>query len=134
MGEENIGPKVYGYWFYKEDNYWYIIYDKINGLTLNTIAGYVSGIKIPIFKNCISKHLFDLIVAKINKMHDLGIYHGDLHGNNIIIEITDDKITNVYIIDYGKAKYIYNKLGEIDIKVSDILSDYDKVLIYIKTC
>jgi serine/threonine protein kinase len=134
MGEENIGPKVYGYWFCEKDNSWYIVSDKINGVCLNTIAGYLYGLRVPIFKNCISKHLSDLIEAKVNKMHDLGVYHGVYHGDNILVEIIDDKITDVYIIDYGKAKYIYNNLGEIDIKAADILADYNKVLQFIKTC
>lgn len=48
-----------------------------------------------------------LVEAKIQKMHDHGIIHMDLHNGNVFI-ILDSKgeVTDVMFIDYGFARYI----------------------------
>jgi tRNA A-37 threonylcarbamoyl transferase component Bud32 len=43
----------------------------------------------------------DLIIDKIRSIHNLGIYHGDIHEENIVIRGND-----VRIIDYGTTRFI----------------------------
>lgn len=37
------------------------------------------------------------------KLHDLGIYHGDLTENNIVVDLSHDEI---FLIDFGRSKFI----------------------------
>ena len=49
------------------------------------------------------------IVDIIKKLHKCGIYHGDIHYGNFVI----DKINNkIYLIDFGNSKYINEMLRE----------------------
>lgn len=121
MGEEGIGPKLYSYWFCEQDQTWYIVNEKINGITLDQ------------YNNCISQELYNLIRAKINKMHSLGVIHYDLHAGNIILVTEGNHIVDIYIIDYGRAKYIYDEQGNLAIDPSHIMVD-DKALEYISLC
>ena len=46
------------------------------------------------------------IASSVRKMHDIGIYHGDLHLKNIMIKVAKDSGFSVYIIDMDKSKLI----------------------------
>lgn len=46
-------------------------------------------------------HYSNAIRDKVMQLHSLGIYHGDLHEENIVIDGSD-----VRIIDYGMSKFI----------------------------
>lgn len=59
------------------------------------------------------------IKRQIEKMHSLGIIHGDLHGNNIVI---NPDTNDVRLIDFGKSYYIH----EIDDDVIDELNVFLK--------
>ena len=50
----------------------------------------------------------NLVRAKVNKMHNLGILHGDLHGENfyIIRDPKTGKVVDVMILDFGRAKFL----------------------------
>lgn len=43
------------------------------------------------------------IKDKLYKLHDLGIYHGDLTENNIVVDLSYDEI---FLIDFGRSKFI----------------------------
>jgi tRNA A-37 threonylcarbamoyl transferase component Bud32 len=53
---------------------------------------------------------------KIQKLHSLGILHGDLHSNNIVI---NQDMNEIKIIDFGESKFI-----------SEIKKDKDKYIQY----
>lgn len=44
------------------------------------------------------------VARAVRKMHDAGIYHGDLHLKNILIESKDNNKFNVFIIDLDKSE------------------------------
>ncbi len=54
------------------------------------------------------------IIIKMSKavkdMHDVGIYHADLHLKNILVQSDKDGYVNVYIIDLDKSKQ-YEKIS-----------------------
>jgi serine/threonine protein kinase len=49
-----------------------------------------------------------LVTSSIKKMHRIGIEHGDLHSDNIMVTYNPEtfKIKKVWIIDYGAATYV----------------------------
>jgi tRNA A-37 threonylcarbamoyl transferase component Bud32 len=105
MSKHHIAPKIYKYGITK--------YNK-NELQY----GIIIMKKMPyILKN----HLFiddmSIVVDKINKMHSLGYYHGDLQTSNIGIDIKNGKITKCRIIDW-----FYSNIISSD---NNIKSDFD---------
>ncbi|MFC1890390.1 lipopolysaccharide kinase InaA family protein [Thermodesulfobacteriota bacterium] len=50
------------------------------------------------------------IIAKaaesIAEMHDIGIYHGDLHLRNILVQINARKSVRVFLIDFDKSRLV----------------------------
>ncbi len=97
LGKLGISPKIYAYWYC--DGY-YVVYKKINGLSLKE---YIN-----IYKDKLksSQQFSDRLKKKIDKivekMHNNGISHNDLHHENILLEIdTYGNIKKVYIIDFG---------------------------------
>ena len=111
VGKENIGPKIYNIHFIydKTRNILYniIIMEHIDGVTLETYIG----------DNTLTTTHIKLLDTTINKLHKLGIVHGDLHRNNIIV-VSNKKTIRFCIIDYGRSgnkkkilnrEYDYNK-------------------------
>jgi hypothetical protein len=41
--------------------------------------------------------------SKMEKLHEAGIWHGDMHLNNIIVQIQPSGKPKLYIIDYGRS-------------------------------
>lgn len=41
---------------------------------------------------------------QVRKMHDLGIYHGDLHLKNLLLQRRPDATPRVYVIDFDRAE------------------------------
>mgnify|MGYP001600857390 CR=1 FL=1 len=53
---------------------------------------------------------FQKLEKLVEKMHNLGVYHEDLHEDNIMFNLdTDHKIKKIVIIDYGLAS-VYRKI------------------------
>lgn len=47
----------------------------------------------------------EMLEAKISKLHDEGIVHGDLHTDNIMVTLSPTGATQrVWIVDYGHAR------------------------------
>ncbi len=46
------------------------------------------------------------LAALIKKMHNLGIYHGDLHIGNILIQVSPGKRPCIHMIDFDKSSLI----------------------------
>ncbi len=102
-GEHGIGPKVH-------DSYICLHSKQPIGVI---IMDYVPGITLEEWKNLgPSKKQLDaadkIIRKKLDALHDLGMFHNDLHDGNIIL-VTDSKknvpgVEDAFILDYGFAK------------------------------
>lgn len=94
--EFEVAPKLHGYKI--ENNKVYIIMEKIKGFgfeDLTTFYKKASEKKIPI-----DEKLKTNIAKAITILYNEGIYHLDLHSNNIFISESND----VKIIDYGLSE------------------------------
>jgi hypothetical protein len=105
-GKHNIGPKIY-----KNK----IIFNSFNAsFYCLTYMEYIEGITFNKYKNSLNKSndminkINAIIKTKKKLLHKLGFMHNDLHGENIIINIKNNKIIYVYIIDFGRSKKINN--------------------------
>ncbi len=56
------------------------------------------------------KQIINKLAKAVNDMHDLGIYHADLHLKNILVQSDEGGSVNVYIIDLDKSKQ-YEKIS-----------------------
>lgn len=91
--ELSFVPKVL---FFNNKNPYYIIYEYIDGVTLNNYK----------FDNLNEKiDVFIKIIEKVEMLHNRFIVHCDLKPSNILI--SNNK--NIYIIDYGIAQFIGGK-------------------------
>jgi serine/threonine protein kinase len=52
------------------------------------------------------KYICDGLKEKINKLHEIGIVHNDIHGNNVFY---NKKTRDIIIIDYGMSEIIRNE-------------------------
>jgi predicted Ser/Thr protein kinase len=71
------------------------------------VMEYVDGVPLEEFKESTDigtlKRTLEDFRKKINLLHSRGIYHCDLHNNNVIVQKSDN---SVRIIDFGEAKEI----------------------------
>ena len=105
-GKYKIGPKIY-----KNE----IVYNIFNGnIFFLTYMEYIEGITFQKYNEDKNKSVEDInkikkiIKIKKNLLHKLGFIHDDFHKGNIMIKIKNNKIIDVYIIDYGLSKKIDN--------------------------
>jgi tRNA A-37 threonylcarbamoyl transferase component Bud32 len=56
------------------------------------------------------RQIINKLAKAVNDMHNLGIYHADLHLKNILVQSGADGSVNVYIIDLDKSKQ-YEKIS-----------------------
>lgn len=69
--------------------------------TLNNGIDALSKTVIDLFKR--KKEIIREVANVVRKMHDIGIYHGDLHLKNILLKRDDDGNFHAYIIDMDKS-------------------------------
>ena len=105
-GKYKIGPKVY------KNEIFYNIFD--SQIYFLTYIEYIEGVTFAKYNNDkkespenINK-ITKIINKKKNLLHKLGFIHYDFHKGNIMIKIKDNKIIDVYIIDFGLSKKINN--------------------------
>lgn len=100
-----ISPKVYDIKFVFNKNkmelYSFIIMEHLNGITLEEYKQK---------KGQLNDSDKKKLIEKIGKLHELGIYHRDLHDRNIIV-INKGKKIDFMIIDMGLAKSSKNILN-----------------------
>lgn len=72
------------------------------------------------------------IITLIDKLHRYGIYHGDLHLDNIMVNQLDDNNIEYYFIDFGKGgrfssmddPRLYEDYLEISAHIQDLIDEY----------
>ena len=42
----------------------------------------------------------------LKTMHNRGVYHRNLHTDNIIVSVKNDKITGMWVIDFGRSRIV----------------------------
>lgn len=78
----------------------YIIMEKIDGYSIEQI---INNDMLDFFPDDFNfEKFFKNLKSEINKMHDLDIYHGDLHFGNIMIRIVSGEAIPV-LIDFGSS-------------------------------
>lgn len=116
MGEHDIGPKVYNI-FFIETNRPNLASN--NMLSQSRLPGKTAAIivmenlaynaKLVSLDEWVKKLKQPYPLAQVDylhkKMEKLGILHGDLHANNILIQIRNDGTFRVYFIDYGRSMF-----------------------------
>ena len=72
-----------------------------------TLLDYIQN-----FGKLLPQNLHDKLIGLLKKLHDAGVYHGDMHLENVILKVKRDDATNepipvdIAIIDYGLADFI----------------------------
>ena len=56
------------------------------------------------------RQIINKLANAVNDMHDVGIYHADLHLKNILVQSDISGCVHVYIIDLDKSKQ-YEKIS-----------------------
>lgn len=87
-GNKNIGPKVYNYGTHGPNYVWYTMNYVKNGKSIRNVPN--------------KKRFKNEAYNKVQKLHNMGIAHFNLHEDNIIIG-SDGKL---YIIDFGAAGHV----------------------------
>jgi len=104
-GLKNISPKVYFneiiFNKYYSTFYYYTYMKNINGITLEKYLEKKDS-------NKNIQKIKKILKNKINKIHKLGYLHYDIHNGNIMIELKDNSLKNLYIIDFGITRKIKN--------------------------
>lgn len=125
-GLSGIGPVVYdAYFCYRGDQvYLYIVQEKAKGLLLG--EWFLSTYAKTYDEYKIYPELCQVLREMIEKMHKLGIVHGDLHGGNIFIQTNPLGAT---FIDYGKSRTwpdIRNKIYQDDASLTAFMNAHGR--------
>jgi serine/threonine protein kinase len=78
------------------DRMYIIIMERLEGFTLNQVLRGVSGTE----NIRVSQKEF---ISLVHKMHKLGVIHGDMHLNNIFVQVSKNGHTKLKIIDFGRS-------------------------------
>jgi predicted unusual protein kinase regulating ubiquinone biosynthesis (AarF/ABC1/UbiB family) len=55
----------------------------------------------------------NIVREKMQRLHDLGVHHGDLHAGNILVVVGKRRsVADVFILDYGFASNLAEKKAE----------------------
>ena len=103
-GKWGIGPEIYESYVCLNESesacYGVIYMQWLDGLTL-----YDWLLKSPSASEI--EKVRDMVEEKIQKMHDHGMVHMDLHNGNVFIQLSGSgELKKVYFIDFGFARYI----------------------------
>lgn len=93
-------------WYYNRNN-------NYNGVKKAVVIEMENLFKGPNVKQCMS--LYDYVEIKknpfpaaqykraIEKMHQIGVAHGDMHSNNVMVQVKKDGSVRVVMIDFGRS-------------------------------
>jgi tRNA A-37 threonylcarbamoyl transferase component Bud32 len=102
-GELGVGPKIYDTYVCVNDAnstcYGIIYMEYVKGVTLTDfLYKYYSKGNVATIRR--------LLEEKINKLHNAGILHSDLHSDNVMVIMQGSEVKDVVIIDFGFSQYI----------------------------
>ena len=93
-------------WYYNRNTH----YNRVKKAVVIEMENLFKG---PNVKECMSlhdyvekkKHPFPVAEYKkaIEKMHSIGIAHGDMHANNVMVQVKKDGTVRVVMIDFGRS-------------------------------
>jgi tRNA A-37 threonylcarbamoyl transferase component Bud32 len=99
MGDLGIGPKLYDVYHCNDNNtpkYYFVMQYMNQG----SLYSYMYKNKLQTLK----PDLINSIITKIQKMHDNGIIHNDLHFGNILVNKKKNGTLEFYISDFGLSE------------------------------
>lgn len=99
MGDLGIGPKLYDVYHCNDNNKpkYYFVMQYMNQGSLDS---YMEKNKLKTLK----PQLINSIITKLQKMHDNGYIHNDLHPGNILVNKKKNGILEFYISDFGLSE------------------------------
>ena len=92
-------PKPYLSWILQDDNgdnVEIFVMEKLPAITLDSIINGDESVP----ANFDIRNFFELLREFIQKLHDAGIYHRDLHAGNVMVDI---ETGDPYVIDFGSS-------------------------------
>ncbi len=96
--------KTHPFWpFYSGDLVSKEIPNSVDLIQYFTRWGKVRGQK----QLCEKRKLIHQAGRMVRKMHEVGIYHFDLHLKNFIVETREEGVGRLYIIDFDRSRIIY---------------------------
>jgi hypothetical protein len=99
MGDLGIGPKVYDIYHCNDNNkpkYYFVMQYMNQG----SLASYMDKNKLKTLK----PNLINSIMNKLQKMHDHGYIHNDLHIGNILVNKNKNGTLEFFISDFGLSQ------------------------------
>ena len=130
-----IAPRVYDYWYCNDElTTAMIVMDKAGNITFGKYLNdsemilnnptYDINVKLNRLYNIFLCYEFIYIkMWVLNNEHK--IIHGDLHVNNIMIQTVDDKVTDIYFIDFGLSEYMEYIIRESEQKLKEYHASID---------
>jgi tRNA A-37 threonylcarbamoyl transferase component Bud32 len=99
MGDLGIGPKLYDVYHCDDNNKpkYYFVMQYMNQGSLDS---YMEKNKLKTLK----PQLINSIISKLQKMHDNGYIHNDLHSGNILVNKKKNGTLEFYISDFGLSE------------------------------
>ena len=94
-----IGPKIYDKYYCSKDNNFNVFF-VMEYLEGGTLADYLNN------GNKLTELMKKEIKNKVKIMHKNGIYHQDLHENNLMLRLRKNKDPEIMIGDYGLSKNV----------------------------
>ena len=77
-------------------------------------------------KKILKQHGIEPLHKRLRFIADnIPVYHLDIVPNNVIINIQDDRITNVFLIDYGLISEFYNDTKQREAMYNNLVRQFD---------
>ena len=123
MGDINIGPKLYDSYVCQPDMNKISVLIVMEWMTEGSLDNWLQN-------NKLTKSQENSILKKVEKMHELGIVHADLHQENILVTKNKSKV-EFYIGDFGlskTAKDLVKQQEDFDIRNVRMITENNSIL------
>lgn len=123
MGDMNIGPKLYDSYVCQPDMNRISVFIVMEWMTEGSLGNWLQN-------NKLTKSQENSILKKVEKMHELGIVHADLHQENILVTKNKSKV-EFYIGDFGLSKTtkdLVKQQEEFDLRNVKIITKNNSIL------
>ena len=95
LNNTNISPKLYDYFVCSSEHK--LILSLVQEKMDSSLRNWINK------GNTIDKSHKTQLIDKTKQLHKLGILHKDIHDDNVLVNIVDNKI-NLYLTDFGISK------------------------------